>query len=178
MPLTRDDKKALVKDLTEKIQNSKSVTFVSYRGISVSEMDDLRSKMRETGSEFKITRKTLMKIAAKEAGIADEIPSDVLDGPVAMAFSMEDAVSGPKALFNFSKANENLKLLGALYEEGVLSSEQAIALAKTPSREELLAKLVGSMKSPISGFHGTLHGVMSGFVRVVNAYKDTKPQEA
>lgn len=176
MAITKQQKDDILKELIEKFSKSKSVVFTDYRGLDVASVSALRSKLREGGAEAKVAKKTLMRLAAEGQKITD-IPKEILDGPVAATFSYEDELSGLKILFNFSKENEKLKLLGGIIDGKIIGKEEIIQLAKLPGRDELLAKLIGSMNAPISGFVGVMNNLMSGFVRVLEAYKNTLPAE-
>ncbi len=176
MPLTREQKEELVKQMTEKMKEAKSVVFAEYKGLTVEDMDTLRAKMREQGVSFQVAKKTLMRLAAKEARY-EEIPDEVIEGAVGVAFGMEDEVAAAKLLHNFAKDNDNLKLRGALFEGKVLGKDKTKELALIPGKEELLAKFVYLLKAPVQGFHGVLHNTVGGFVRVLNAVKEKKEQE-
>lgn len=171
MAVSKQKKEEVLAELNDLFANSKSVVFSGYKGVSVKDLSDLRRKLRKNEVTFKVAKKTLIKMAAEKAGFKD-IPDEALDGQVGVAFGMGDEVAAAKTLFEFSKTNEAVSLLGALMEGRTLSKEETLQLAKIPSREELLAKLVGSMKSPISGFHGTLYSLLRSFVGVVGAYKE------
>lgn len=177
MAVSKEKKQEILQDLISKFTQSKTVVFSGYRGLSVSGMSDLRTKLRETGSECKVAKKTLIQLAAKEINI-DSIGDEIMQGPVAVTFSYEDEISGLKALFNFSKTNENLVLLGGIVDGKLVGTEEINQLAKLPGKEELYAKLLGSLNAPISGFVGISSNLISGFVRVLNGYKDTLPAEA
>lgn len=174
MPLTRDQKGEILKELAEEMKKAKAVVFADFQGLSVKDIKDLRKQMREKGVKYKIAKKTLIKISAKEAGYQD-IPDETLAGPVGAAFSMEDELSAAKIIHQFAKKNDKLKLRGALFEGRVLSIAETRELALLPGKEELLAKLVYMMKYPIQGFHDVLLNTVGGFVRVLNAIKDKQP---
>lgn len=176
MAITKDQKKEILTELVDKFGRSKSIIFADYRGLDVASVSDLRAELREKGAECKVAKKTLIKLAAKENKI-DELSDEVMDGPVAATFSYEDELSGLKVLFKFSKKNDNLKLLGGVIDGKVVGTDEINALAKLPGREELLAKMIGSMNSPISGFVGVMSNLVSGFVRVLGAYKDSLPAD-
>ncbi|MBU1017405.1 50S ribosomal protein L10 [Patescibacteria group bacterium] len=176
MAITKQQKTEILQELVDKFGRSKSVVFSDYRGLDVASVSDLRNKLREKDAETKVAKKTLIKLAAKESGV-DDLGDDMLTGPVSATFSYEDEMTGLKVLFNFSKTNENLKLLGGVINGKVVGAEEIIQLAKLPGREELLAKLMGSMSAPVSGFVGILGNLLGGFVRVLNAYKETLPAE-
>ena len=176
MALTKEQKNDILKDLIEQMKSAKSVVFADYQGLSVKDMKDLRGKLREKGVQFKVAKKTLMKIAAKDSGL--ELPDEALEGPVGAAFSMEDEVAAAKTLHNFGKENENLKLRGAIFEGRVLSIKETKELALIPGKEELYGKLVYLLKSPISGFHGVLNNTLAGFVRTLDAVREKQEQAA
>ena len=176
MAVTRQKKEEILQGLIEKFSKSKSVVFADYRGLDVAGISDLRRKLREGGAEMKVAKKTLITLAAKDQNIG-EIDESAMEGPVAATFSYEDALSGIKILFNFSKENENLKLLGGIIDGKVVGADVIMKYALLPSHDELIAKFMGSMSSPVSGFVGTINNIMSGFVRVINAYKETLPTE-
>lgn len=177
MPLTREQKEEILKKMTEQMKDAKAVVFADYQGLSVEDMKDLRRKLREKGVDFKVAKKTLMKLATKEAGFG-ELSDEVVEGPVGAAFSMEDEIAAAKIIHLFGKENKNLKLRGAIFEGRVLSIEETKELALLPGKEELLAKFIYIIKSPLSGFHGVLNNTISGFVRVLNAVKEKQEQSA
>ncbi|MBL4694935.1 50S ribosomal protein L10 [Candidatus Gracilibacteria bacterium] len=171
MALTKDQKKDVVAKLVEQMRDCKAAVFADYQGLSVEDMKDLRSKMREKGVKFTVSKKTLIKHAAKELGF-EEIPDESLQGPVGVAFGMEDEISAAKIMYEFSKTNENLKLRGAIFEGKLLSISETKELAMLPGKDELIAKFIYLIKSPITGFHGVLKNTISGFVRALDAIKE------
>jgi large subunit ribosomal protein L10 len=172
MAVSRAKKAEALKKLSENFAAAKAVYFATYKGLSVKDFEALRQKVRESNARISVAKKTLIQIAAKENGY--EVPKEVMDGPVAAIFAMEDQVSPAKAVDTFLKSFDELSLVGGLLDGKVMDKKEAVQLASLPSREELLAKLLGSMRAPISGFHGVLHGVMRGFVGTLAAYKDQK----
>lgn len=177
MPLTKTQKEELVAQLVSKMKDAKAVVFADYQGLSVGEIQEMRNAMREKGVEFQVAKKTLMKIAAKEAGFGD-VPDEVLEGPVGAAFSMEEEIAAAKTIHTFAKKNENLKLRGALFEGRILSVAETKELAQLPGKEELIAKFIYLVKYPVQGFHGVLNNTVSGFVRALNAIKEQKESAA
>lgn len=170
--ITKQQKKDIVKDLSQKAKGSKSIIFVDYKGLKVKDVTELKKQLREAGVEYVVSRKTLVDIALKEAGIEASVRG--LEGQIAISFSKEDEVAAAKIIEKFAKTNENLKMLGGVLGVQVMSQEEVKALAKIPSKEELLAKLVGSLKSPVSGFVNVLGGNLRGLVQVLNAIKEQK----
>lgn len=177
MPQTKAQKTEILAELTESVKGAKSVVFADFQGITVKEMKAIRKEMTAGGVTFKIAKKTLLKLAAKESGYED-IPSEVVEGPVGAAFSMEDELAAAKIVFKFGKINKNLKLRGALFEGRVLSVAETKVLAMLPGKEELIAKLLYMLKYPIQGFHGVLNNTLSGFVRVLDAVREQKEKAA
>jgi large subunit ribosomal protein L10 len=176
MAVTRQKKEEVLKELIDKFGKSKSVVFADYRGLDVAGISDLRKQLREKEAEMKVAKKTLINLAAKESKV--EIDPSYMEGPIAATFSYNDPLSGIQALFKFSKENDKLKLLGGVINGEVVGPDVIEKYAKLPSHQELLAKFVGSAKSPVSGFVGLLGNVLGGFVRVLSAYKDKLPAEA
>ncbi len=176
MTITKEQKTQILQDLVDKFGRSNGIIFSDYRGLDVANISDLRNRLREKGAETKVAKKTLIRLAAKESNIG-ELGDDIMEGPVSVTFSYEDEMAGLKVLFKFSKENENLKLLGGIIDGKVVGADEIIQLAKLPSYEELIAKFMGSINAPVSGFVGVLSNLVGGFVRVLNAYKDTLPAE-
>lgn len=167
MALTKDQKKAQVQELVTKLSDAQSVMFSHYIGLSVADVSAMRRQIRESGAEMKVAKKTLMKIAFKEAGYPDIEPND-LDGAVACIFSFSDPLSGAQAAFKFSRDHDQVTLVGGVFDGKLLSKEEATELAKMPGREQLLATFVGMLKSPMTSFAGMCGGPLSGFARALD----------
>jgi len=165
MPVTKESKAEVLAELVEKFGKSKSVAFADYRGLNVDGISQLRGKLRKKGAEMKIAKKTLIKLAATQNGIENMDSSDMA-GPVAVTFSYEDPFTGLKALYEFSKTNEKIKLLGGIIDGKVVDAATIKKYAMIPSHDELLSMFMGSMTSPTSAF-----------VRVLDAYKNSKVKE-
>ena len=176
MAVTKAKKNEVLAKLNDRFSKAKVVYFSSYSGIQVKKVTALRKQLKKAGVDFMVAKKTLMQIAAKNNGFP-EVPADVMAGPVAAVFGYDDIIIPAKTLHGFSKEAEQIALLGGLVDGKVVNKMQAKQLATLPSREELLAKLVGSMKSPISGLHATLSGVLRGFVMVMKGAADKKAQQ-
>jgi large subunit ribosomal protein L10 len=174
MAVTKATKAEVLKDLNDKFSRAKAVYFSGYRGITVKKMVQLRKNLHKEGVDYAVAKKTLYKIAAKNNNFP-EIPDEIMEGPVAAAFSYGDVVIPAKLLHEFSKEAEQLVILGGLVDGKVISKAEAKVLAMLPSRDQLLAKLVGSMKAPISGLHGVLSGTMRKLVYALAAVRDKKP---
>lgn len=169
---TRTQKNTLVKDLVEKIKDSKAIVFSDYKGISVKDMTAIRRSLREKGIDIKVVKKTLISIALKDAGI--ELDVRKLEGQIAIAISSEDEVAAAKILAAAAKVNENLKISAGILGKNVISQEDVIALSKLPSKEELLAKLVGTLNAPLGGLVNVLSGNIRNLVNVLKAIGEVK----
>lgn len=176
MPVNRETKEKALKELVDKFGRSKSVVFADYRGLNVLSLSNLRAKLRTENAELKVAKKTLMNLAAKD--LVGELDKSIMEGPVFATFSYDDPLSGVRILFQFSKTNENVKLLGGIIEGKAVGPEIIKRYANLPSRPELLAKLLGTMMGPLSGFVGIGNSLIAGLVRVIDAYKDTLPAHA
>jgi len=169
MPVTRQKKEDTLKALVDKFKKAEAVVFAQNNGLTVNEVQELRGNLREKNAEMKVAKKTLIKIAAKEAGYDQEIPDESMDGAIGVVFSYDDVLSGAKEVYEYAKKHDALALLGGLLDGKVMSIEEAQVLAAIPSKEELMTKLVYILKSPISGFHGVLNNTLGGFVRALDA---------
>lgn len=168
-------KQAVINEIKEAYENSESVVLVEYRGLDVAELTELRAKFREGNVNYKVYKNTMLKIAFKELGLEDF--NEFLNGPNAVAFSNEDAVSGAKIAHDFAKDHKNLIIKSGIVDGQVMSKEEVERLAKLPSKEVLIAKALGSLNAPISGFVNVLHGTMRQAVYALNAVKEKKEQE-
>lgn len=171
--LTKQQKIELVKELAEKIKVAKSAVFVDYKGLKVKDSTDLKRSLRKAGVNYVVVRKTLLDIALKNAGI-EGVSVKTMDGQVALSLSNTDEVSGAKLIDTFSKTNENVKMLGGVLGTQVMNAAEVKALAKIPSKEELLAKLVGTLNAPVSGFVNVLAGNLRSLVNVLNAVGEAR----
>jgi large subunit ribosomal protein L10 len=167
---TREQKKQLVKDLAEKISGSKSIVFADFKGVKVKDLTLLKKELRSQGVEFKVAKKKLIDIALEKEGI--ETKTKDLEGQVAVSLSAVDEVAAAKVIQKFAKTNENLKILGGILGKKSMTVEEVKALAKLPSKEELLATLVGTIKAPISGFVNVMSGNLRGLVQVLKAISE------
>jgi len=169
--LTKAQKEEIIDGLREKMNQNKVLVIADYRGLTVKDMNDLKKEVREMGGKMQVAKKTLLNIILKEKNI--DFDTRTFNGPLVFVFGPEET-DIPKKMWNFAKKNDKLKIEGAILENSVLSSDEAIALAKLPSKEELLARVVGTIQAPISGFVRVLSGTVGSFVNVVKAISDKK----
>ena len=172
MSKTRQEKQALTDELVDKLRRMKSVVFTSISGYTMKDADILRSKGRKEGVEFIVTKKTLLARALEAAGVA--VPVEHLEGSVLTSIGFQDEVAPAKLLAAFGKDREGIKILSGILEGKSLDATMVKTLAKLPGKQELLAKLVGSLNAPVSGFVNVLAGNLRGLVNVLNAIKETK----
>lgn len=168
--LTRKQKQEIVDKLSQKIKTVKSVVFADYKGLTVSDIKDLRRKLKSSQVELKVAKKTLIDLALKKADIS-EVSAKKMDGQIAVALGAKDEISAAKILSDFARKNENLKILGAILEGRFLERPQAIALAALPPKEQSLARLAGVINAPISGFVSVLNGNLRNLVFVLSQIK-------
>jgi len=169
---TRLQKEELVKSLAQKLKDSKAVVFSDFKGLAVKDMTVLRNELREKGIDFKVLKKTLISIALKDAGI--EMDLKKMEGQIAIAVSQGDEVEAAKIIAKMAKVNENLKIAGGILGKKILGAEEVMALSKLPNKDELLAKLVGTLNAPVSGFVNVLAGNIRGLVQVLKAVSESK----
>ena len=143
--MTRDQKKQYIDEMSQKFEKSEAVIVTHYQGLTVSQLDDLRKKMREHGVQFKITKNRITKIALEKTKCKDI--SNLFNGPTAVALS-EDAITSAKILTKFSKENENLKILGGIMGGDILDLAGVQNVATLPTLDEARAKIVGILRSP------------------------------
>ena len=146
-----------VKKLAEKLKDAKAVLLTDYRGITVADVTKLRSDLRNVKGEYKVIKNNIVKRALNENG--ETGLDDLLEGPTAVIIGLEDYLEPSKIIYNFSKNNDFYKIKGGIIDGKVMTAEEIITLAKLPSRQELLAKLAGSLLGNITKLAATLDQV-------------------
>ena len=159
----RSLKEAKVAEIKEKLEKATSVVLSKYQGLTVEEDTVLRKNLREAGVEYKVYKNTLVTLAAKELGLEGIV--EYLEGPVAIAFGYEDVTVAARVLNDFAKDHKKLELKAGIVEGEVYDTNKIKQLATIPSKEVLIAKLLGSIKSPIASF-----------ARVINAIAESKAE--
>ncbi|HUT21993.1 MAG TPA: 50S ribosomal protein L10 [Candidatus Bipolaricaulota bacterium] len=173
MPLSKEQKEKIVSELVENLKIAKSFVISDLNGLTVNDTSQLRQKSRENNIKLQSIKKTLLKKALEQVKKEGLDPLS-LEGSLAISLGMQDEVAPAKVIAEFAKTHEQVKILAGALEDKILSQEEVVALSKIPSKEELLAKLVGGINAPISGFVNVLAGNLRGFVNVLNALKDVK----
>ena len=162
--------------LIDKFENAKSVIWTTYAGISVSNQTKLRFNVVEAGGEFTVSKNNLIKLALQKK-LGDDLPQEVLDsleGPTAVLFCNDDPIAPLKALVTFAKEHNLPELKLGYMDDKILSVQEVKDLSELPNKDELIAKLVGQLKAPISGFYNVTSGTLKGLVQVLKAIKDNK----
>ncbi|MCS0499644.1 50S ribosomal protein L10 [Protaetiibacter mangrovi] len=162
------NKETTVAELTDEFRNSNAIVLTEYRGLTVAQLKQLRSSIRENAS-YAVVKNTLTKIAAKEAGV--EGLDDLLEGPSAIAFVHGDTVAVAKALRDFAKANPLLVVKGGYFDGAALTAAEVGKLADLESREVLLAKLAGAFKASLFGAAYLFNAPLAQAVRTVDALR-------
>lgn len=157
-----EQKKQVVAQLVETLKSAQAGVLVDYRGITVEQDTQLRAKLREAGVEYKVVKNTLTRFAAKEVGF--EALDEQLNGPTALAISTTDAVAPAKVISDFAKEVEALQIKAGFVDGKVISLDEVKTLASTPSREVLIAKIMGSLNAPISKLVRTLQALVDNGV--------------
>lgn len=145
-------KKGVVAEIAEKLQKSASCVVVDYKGLKVEEVTELRNKFREAGIDYKVYKNTLVRRAAAEVGNMAQFDDVNLVGTNAIAFGYEDPVAPAKIVNDFAKTHPKIELKMGFVEGEFYDADNIKKLAEIPSREELIAKLLGSLKAPVSNF--------------------------
>ena len=162
-----EQKKALVASLSDKLKNSCAGVIVNYKGINVSDDTKLRKELRDSVVVYFVVKNNLLQRAAKEAGLDGLEP--VLEGTTAIAISKEDHVAAARILCKFADENDFFKAKAGFIEGKVISEAEVNNLAKLPTKEVLVAKALGGLNAPISGFVTVLNGTIKGLVVALNA---------
>jgi large subunit ribosomal protein L10 len=169
--VNREEKARVIEELAEKLRGGSAV-LVDYQGMDVAQSNQLRRRSREAGVEFVVAKNTLTRRAADQAGV--EGLSEFLVGPTALAFS-EDPVASAKLMAEFADQVESFALKGGLLEGGrVLNEADVVALSRLPGREQLLAQVVGSISSPLTGLVTVLNNTIQGLVIALNQIAEQK----
>jgi len=162
--------------MIEKLKTAQAGVLVDYCGLTVEEDTDLRNKLRAAGVEYKVVKNTLTRFAAKEVGF-DELDA-VLNGPTSLAVSYDDPVAPAKVIADFAKDNEKLEIKSGFLDGKVISLDEINQLAKTPSKDVLIAKIMGSLNSPISALARTLQAIVDNGVELSEIEAPKKEETA
>ncbi|MBV6632924.1 MAG: 50S ribosomal protein L10 [Alphaproteobacteria bacterium] len=167
--MLRNEKEALVASLNETFKSASLVVVSHYSGLSVSEMESLRAKVREADAGFKVTKNRLAKIAIEGTDFGDM--GELFKGPTAITYSA-DPIAAAKVTTDFAKDNEKLQIVGGAFGSQILDAKSVEALAKLPSLDELRSKLVGLLQAPAQQIVTVTQAPATQLARVFQAYAD------
>lgn len=172
---TKEEKQKVLTELKEKFQASTVAVLANYRGLDVAAMTVLRRRLRDSGSELKVAKNTLAKLAAREAGLPG---LDVyLEGPTAIAFGFADPVAPVKILTEFMRDFKQLEIKGGILEGKAIQEKEIRRLADLPSREVLIGKVLGGMQAPLYGLVNVLQGNLRNLVYALEAIRKQRAGE-
>lgn len=175
MGLNLEEKKAVVAEVSAEVERAQAIILAEYLGMEVGDMTQLRAKARGAGVYLRVLKNTLARRAVADTPFSGLAPHMV--GPLAYGIGA-DPVAAAKVLHEFAKGNEKFVIKGGAMANLVMSSKDVARLATLPSREELIAKLLGTMQAPIAKFARTLNEVPGKFVRTLAAVRDQKEKAA
>jgi large subunit ribosomal protein L10 len=173
MPTER--KETAIQELRDRLAGAQNLFLTDYAGLTVEEITKLRGELRKDGNTYAVVKNTLFRIAAGD--VATQL-DQFLAGPTGIVFAGVDPVAPAKALKTFSDTTKKIEIKAAFIDGRVVDASQVDALAKLPPKAELVAKLVGSLASPLRGLVTVLSGNQSGLVRVLNAIREQREAAA
>jgi large subunit ribosomal protein L10 len=165
MPLTKVQKQKILDDLKDRLFRQKAIILVGISGLKVKDLSDLRKKIKAADGSLQVAKKTLAEIAFREKKL--DFDKDKFKTELGFVFGFKDEISPAKTVYQFSKENENLKILGGYLEGKFKTAEEIVSLAQLPTREELLIKLISSINSSITGLINVLQGNIKGLISVL-----------
>ncbi|MBW6440730.1 50S ribosomal protein L10 [Patescibacteria group bacterium] len=171
MTITKQKKEDIVKNLSEKFFKAKSIVFVGFKGLTVFEDAELRTKLRSENVDYKVARKTLIRKSLQEVNIegAEDL---ILEGPVGAVIGYDDEVAPARLTNDYAKTNKKVNLLGGYISNKYLDESQIKALALLPGKDQMRAQLIGTINAPAAGFVNVLSGNMRGLVTALKAISE------
>lgn len=174
MPKSRIQKTQTVSDLAEKFSRMKGAVVVDYKGLKMKDAQKIREKSWGEGVDYTVVKKTLLGLALKSAGLEAAVDASKLEGNIGVVLGYSDEVATAKFAAQFAKEIETFKILGGLFEGKYIDAARVKQFASLPGKQELLARLVGTLNAPVSGFVNVLAGNLRGLVQVLNSIKESK----
>lgn len=169
MALNKKQKTKIINDLKELFSRQKAIILVGITGLKVKDISELRKKIKLIDGNLKVAKKTLMKIVFKENNL--KFDKSQFKEETALVFGFKDEILPAKTVYQFFKKNDKLKILGGYFDGKFKEAGEVITLAQLPPKEELMARLVGGLKSPISSFVHVLQGNIKGLIYVLGKIK-------
>ncbi len=171
----RPEKVQAVEKLAERFRRAQALVFTDFRGLSAPEMVDLRRELKKNGLEYKVVKNRLAKLAAEKVGLTID---PLLEGPTGICFGYDDPALAFKICAQLAKQFEHYTIKGGLIEGQLVDAQEALELAKLPTRQELLAQLAGALQGPIQALALTLNGLLRQLVVVLHEVAKVKPETA
>jgi len=170
MAKTKEQKKAIVKTLEQELKEAENLIFVDYYGLKVKEIDNLKKMLRAKGYRYLVTKKTLLKLAFDKLGFKN-IDLDKFKGGLGLVYGLGEETELSKILEQFIRTGKNLTIQGGVFDSEFFSADAVVALAKLPSRQELIAKAIGAVKAPLNNLSYVLAGNLRSLVYVLGSIK-------
>lgn len=167
-----EEKKQVVEEIKEKLENAALVICTDYRGLNVDQINELRNQLRVPGVEYRVLKNTMFRFALQQVGYEDI--AGQITGPNAVVFSNEDPVGPAQTISKFAKTNKQLEVKLGILDGKLLNAEEINTLAQLPSREVLLGQVVGTMQAPITSFVRVLNANLTGLVRALDGIREQK----
>jgi large subunit ribosomal protein L10 len=171
-----ENKAKTLEETREKLRKAHSYVVMDYRGLTVSQISELRRGLRQQGAELVVLKNTLFRMAAADTDTA--VDDSVLHGPTAVAFAYDDAIGAAKAVSDFAKAHPNVAIKGGGMENATLSAAQVIALAKIPPRDVLLGQMAGVLQAPMGQMAGGLNALATKMAQLLQALAEKQAAAA
>lgn len=175
--MTRSEKETVIAEVAEKVSRASALYFTDFSGLTVAEASELRREFRKSGIEYKVVKNTLIRKALERVTGYDSV-QDKLVGPTAIAFSYDDAIAPAKVMKKFSEKTGKVRLKIAVVERQVFEGSRLDELALLPTRNDLIASILGSIQAPIAGVVGAINAVMRDLVGVVDAIASKKAAQS
>ena len=173
--MNRQEKETLVAELKEQMSAAQATFLINYKGLNVATLQGLRRGVRSGGGTIKVTKASLMRIAAQELEGSEEFASNFKQ-QVGLVFARGDVAAVAKQLMDFSKTNKSLQVVAGFFENRLLNNQQLVFLATLPSREVLIGQLAGTLQAPISALARVLQANIAGLAYVLKAVEEKKQQ--
>ena len=172
--LNKQQKKDIVKDLTQKLADAKGVVFSSFQGLPSRDVQELRSTLRKQDTIYKVVKNTLLKRVLRNLGLDTSAFTHKI--PLSVSFSKDDELGPAKALAEFAKTHEKFQIVAGILDKRMLDQQQVVVLAALPGKQELRGQLAGVIASPLRGLVRVLSGNLRGLVTVLKAVSEKTAQ--
>ena len=173
--MPKPEKEKVVEEIAEQLKQAKGIYLTDFTGLDVEQITRLRSNFRKAGIEYRVVKNSLTCLSAQKAGLDNLV--EYLTGPTALALDNTDSIAPARIIAEFAKKDQKPQIKVGLVEGELVDSDAIESIIKIPSREVLLSQVVGAFAAPISGFIGTMNGILQSLVGTLEAVKQKKEQE-